>query len=327
MALVTCPTCGYSAVRPQEACPSCRTTVSTERGTMTARILPADDLSTDFSPMHTAEAQRLNRQREARVTRLSPFQELAEELGPATSPNGDDNSARSAKGTAVARERSGPRPPTPRARLGLLAALVGLALLALSSVTLLPGLPGRGLVGAHAQPTVVPTITATPSPATMPGFKLFADTSVGFQIQYPATWAPTQNDLDVSFYDSLSTYQLQVDYPDDPSQCAQGDVASRSACWVDYVLGQEQQIRGNQFQRLNGPIPAAIIGGQTWQSGVAEIGDQQAGTRIRYQVFATLWSGKPYIIALLATDEVFMLGDQRYFEPMLQSFQFLPNAS
>jgi hypothetical protein len=220
----------------------------------------------------------------------------------------------------------GPRPPTPRARLGLLAILVGLAILALSSVTLLPDRAGNGSATARARPTVAPTVTPTPSPATMPGFKLFSDTSVGFQIQYPATWAPTQNDLDVSFYDSLSTYQMQIDYPDDPSQCAQGDVASRSACWVDYVLSQEQQLRGNQFQRLNGPIPAAIIGGQSWQSGVAEIGDAQTGTRIRYQVFATLWLGKPYIIALLATDEVFMSGDQHYFEPMLQSFQFLPSA-
>jgi hypothetical protein len=164
----------------------------------------------------------------------------------------------------------------------------------------------------------------------MLGFRLFADASAGFQIQYPATWAPpSQNDLDVNFSDNptSTTYQLQVGRPGDLSQCGQGDVASRSTCWVDYVLGAEQQKLGDQFQRLNGPIPAATIGGQPWQSGVAVIGGPQAAMRFRYQVYATIWSGNPYIIGLSATDDVFTVGDQHYFEPMLQSFQFLPNAS
>jgi hypothetical protein len=208
----------------------------------------------------------------------------------------------------------------------------------------LPGEPAAGLAALVTRPAATATATATPQPTPsptaalsatpMPGFKLFTDPPGSFQIQYPAAWISSQRDTAVNFYDNPLSYQVQVGQPGDPNLCGGADIASASVCWVDYVLGQEQQRWGDQFQRLNGPIPSATIGGQTWQSGVAVIGVQSSSGSpaltgqpgIRFQVYATLWNGKPYIIALSAADDIFVSGNARYFQPMLSSFQFLPLA-
>jgi hypothetical protein len=50
-------------------------------------------------------------------------------------------------------------------------------------------------------------------------------------------------------------------------------------------------------------------------------------TRIRVQVYATVYNGRPYIINLFAADDRFSAGLTQFFNPMLQSFAFLPQGS
>jgi hypothetical protein len=293
-------------------------------------MMAAESLSRDDRIAH------LNPLREARATRLSPTDDL--DTQPRSDP--DTRAQRTELNAAGMAERAlgvphvgdlpAPRPPARHVRLGVLAALVGLAVLAIAALALDPLAAHPSGAVTRPQPTATSTATATPTSATMPGFKLFSDPSAGFAIQYPENWQVSQNDLGVNFYDNdtLTTYQLQIDQPADPYQCVQPDVASASACWVDYVFSQEQPRYGDQFQRMNGPIPPVTIGGQVWQSGLAVLGVQESpDMRIRYQVYATIWSGKPYIIGLFTPDHLFAQGNQRYFEPMLSSFLFLPNAS
>ena len=48
---------------------------------------------------------------------------------------------------------------------------------------------------------------------------------------------------------------------------------------------------------------------------------------IRVEVYATVYNGRPYIINLLASDDRFAAGAIEFFQPMLQTYQFLPTSS
>ncbi|MEO7001140.1 MAG: PsbP-related protein [Ktedonobacterales bacterium] len=50
-------------------------------------------------------------------------------------------------------------------------------------------------------------------------------------------------------------------------------------------------------------------------------------TCIRVEVYATVYNGRPYIITLLASDDRFAAGSIEFFQPMLQSYEFLPGGS
>jgi hypothetical protein len=81
------------------------------------------------------------------------------------------------------------------------------------------------------------------------------------------------------------------------------------------------------FQQDAGPLPAATFAGSTWQTGRGVISDQVgqvSQASIRVQVYATIYQGKPYIISLYAADGTFSVADTVYFQPMRESFEFLP---
>jgi hypothetical protein len=201
--------------------------------------------------------------------------------------------------------------------------------LALVTILVVSGEPGSGGASsrAHLQPTAAPTATLTPSPApsVTAGFTLYVDDAAGFQISYPTVWSASPTHPGVEFDDSSSTqsYLVQV-LPTDASTVPDtSDATSAAASLVDLELsGVELKWGSANFQRLEGPIPPAAIGGQTWQSGIALIGPPTA--RIRIQVYATIYNGKPFVITLGALDELFARGQQQYFQPMLASFTFLP---
>jgi hypothetical protein len=187
-----------------------------------------------------------------------------------------------------------------------------------------------GPIAKHPTATPRPTATATatvfPSPTPMLGFQVYLDRSAGFIIQYPLQWIRQSNNPEVAFLDDTNNprYQVQLDLPGDATSIGlQGD-PNNPAAWLNYAMNQLSSQFGDGFQQLPGPTPAAVIGGEQWQSSVALL--SISGVNVRVQVYATVHDGKPYILSLEAADERFDAGRQLYFGPMLGSFQFLPST-
>ena len=176
-----------------------------------------------------------------------------------------------------------------------------------------------------ATATTAPTATpqATPLPTPLPGFALYVDAKSSFLIQYPDTWSKENLVPSIQFYDSTqSTYVVTI-LPADPNNAPPSTNATAAAMnWVDATLnGIQQEETVQNFERLSGPTPAVTIGGQAWQSGVATFGPTDAPNRV--QVYATVFDGQPYVITLVAPDDLFETGQDLYFKPMLATFQFL----
>jgi hypothetical protein len=357
MAQATCPSCGAPGVESDAACLACRrgemSTTPNERGMMVAggggKTLSASATDRASGSGHD--------QLEARVTTVSHPQESKSEptagrseLPEPASPAPDAPGARARFADLIGGLRSGTDKDTAsRAALNhrRRVAMVALVLLALMGAVLVAGTGNRpkGAVARTRPPaataTPSPTATATPSPspspglALMPGYAAYTDPNAQYSLQYPATWTRTQEpNLGVDFADTTdptaSKYELQVYQPDPRASNvpSQSDDNTTAASWVNFELVNFQQTEiahGFTFQRMPGPIPAATFGGQTWQTGIAFISGQNGqDLKIQVQVYATIHNGKPYVVNLLAAADAFQQGQQRFFTPMLDSFQFLP---
>ena len=206
-----------------------------------------------------------------------------------------------------------------------MAALVGCVLIVLV-ITLFADAGHTTAGRAHAVPTATPSPTATiiPSPTAMVGFRVYTDLPDSFVLQYPDNWTldPIKPN-GVVFSDSASntSYFMQLLVPSDGTAPGSAGSADDASAWVQYAIDQLATVPGT-LQQETGPIPARVIGGETWQSGIARI--SQGATVIRVQVYATVHDGKPYIINVAAVDDRFTAGAEEFFDPMLRSFQFLP---
>ena len=187
-------------------------------------------------------------------------------------------------------------------------------------------------VNGHAQPAPTPTqaptatATQTPSPTPMTGFELYVDRLDGFTIQYPQTWVFSSTNPGAQFDDNSvdNSYEVQVLLPGQATTPDTSPGQDPASAWVNYEMSQLAKLPGS-FQQIAGPVPSRTIGGQTWESGVALISSNQ--TIIRVQVYATVYQGKPFLINLLAVDDRFTAGTVEFFNPMLDSFKFLPSNS
>jgi hypothetical protein len=231
-----------------------------------------------------------------------------------------------------------------RARLvRTIAIAVTLAALAL----LLPGLIASTARRSAAQITPTakpqPTVTASPTPTLIPGFQYVADAEDGFTLQAPQKWTCSQTNPGIECRDDADApnYKAQVQIPGDwtvPGAQANADDASP---WVNYALNAFNETPGQVFERAPGPTSTVTINGVRWQTSgglisvdASNSGNSNAGSggtptatpaiHIRVQVYATIHNGKPYLIALYATEEQFAAATDHYYLPMLRSFQFIP---
>lgn len=208
--------------------------------------------------------------------------------------------------------------------VGILGLLVCVLVLVLADGGASTASPGKA--HAHATATLAPT--ATPSPLPTPtaemGFKVYLDRGERFYVQYPLSWEAKQTNPGIQFDDdpSVPNYIVQVLQPGDATTAGPTSDPNDPSVWVTYELNRLASIYQSSFSQLPGPAPAAHFGGALWQSGVARLTDNT--TNIRVQIFATVYDGTPYIINLLATEDRFADGVRAYFDPMLQSFTFLP---
>jgi hypothetical protein len=224
------------------------------------------------------------------------------------------------------------------ARISVIA--VTLAMLAL----LLPGLiasNARRPVAQVAPTQPQPTATASATPTPMQGFQYVADAEDGFTLQAPKDWTCAETNPGIECRDDADApnYKAQVQLPGDWTVPGGQPNAEDASPWVNYALNAFSETPGQVFERVPGPTSTVVINGVRWQTGGGLIsvdtssgGDAGSGgtptatppIHIRVQVYATIHNDKPYLIALYSTDEQFVSATERYFQPMLRSFQFIP---
>lgn len=233
-------------------------------------------------------------------------------------------------------------PPSPRT-MRLLVVVGSSALLLMLLPALLNGSHNpAGAERALPTATVVPTATPLPSPTAMAGYQPLVDSEDGFVIQFPLAWSCSPSNPGVDCIDSpdAQNYRLQVQLPGGWTGANTGKDPNDASVWVNYALSAFSDVPGRTYERLPDTGQTTTIGGVAWQSGAAVVGMEpdtdssnatptptQPPVRIHVQVYATVYGGKPYIIALYAADDQFAAGTQRYFQPMLNSFAFLPQGS
>jgi hypothetical protein len=282
---------------------------------------------------------------EADATRVPPFSESSTpEPDPPQDASSATGSAPPARSDASPTWPSMPGPGVSALRLRVVLVAALLVALAVAAASLIPGNHPKGAIAqrpaptatATQAPTPTPTLTATPGLALMPGFAVYQDPASGYALQYPEVWPKPSTDpnLGVQFSDSSNLdsarYVVQVNEPDPlTSGVATGpDPNTAAANWVNFELTnfqQTEEAHGFTFTREPGPIPSVLIGGQQWQAGAAVISGQNLTLQVH--VYATIHTGKPYVINLLAAASVFATGQQTYFAPMLNSFQFATPGS
>jgi hypothetical protein len=181
--------------------------------------------------------------------------------------------------------------------------------------------------------TTVPTATPSivPTPTLRPGFQLFIDNTDGFLLEYPTGWTHRLSNPGAEFADDPvnATFEMQVLLPSDSAAAGLSGDPNNPASWVNFAMQSFANLYAGNFQQDAGPLPAATFAGSTWQTGRGLISDQVgqvSQARIRVQVYATIYQGKPYIISLYAADGTFNVADTIYFQPMRESFEFLPPA-
>lgn len=343
MAPVTCPNCGSISASAQTLCPECSHPMRPRPGTAVAvhvshRVAePVVTAATEFPVAvaphlidDTEKTGGTQEAQEARATSHSTAEETAPPTGEAATPHGD--------GPVSAPGEAEPPPQTPHERIPRratrvtrgLPGLFALAALVALVVMTFPGTQPPLRTEAHAKPTatatLMPTATpqTTPLPTPLPGYALYVDSRSEFMIQYPLTWSKEDLVPSIQFYDTAQSNYVVTILPADPNNGpATTDATAAATIWVDMTLnGIQQEETVQNFERLSGPTPAATIGGQVWQSGIATFGPADAPNRV--QVYATIFDGIPYVITLVAPDDLFATGQALYFKPMLATFQFLP---
>ena len=176
--------------------------------------------------------------------------------------------------------------------------------------------------------TTVPTatLTAIPTPTIRPGFQIFIDTSDGFLLQYPVSWTHRLSNPGAEFTDDAvnTTFEMQVLLPSSSAAAGLSGDPNNPTSWVIFAMQSFATQYASDFQQDAGPLPAATFAGVTWQTARGVISDQMSQVSIQVQVYASIYQGKPYIISLYAAAGVFNLADKVYFQPMRESFEFLP---
>lgn len=185
---------------------------------------------------------------------------------------------------------------------------------------------------ATAKPT--PTSTPYPLPTPMTGFQVYADRADGFFLQYPTGWTTTPSNPGVELTDDSNspTFIVQVLIPAAASITGAGANASDPSALVNFELNTlATQWPAGAFTHTPGPNTVTTIGGVQWQGGVGLVStsandatNATPGAHIKVQVYATVYHGKPYVINLLAPNDLFQAGMDGSFSQVLSTFTFLP---
>ncbi len=174
---------------------------------------------------------------------------------------------------------------------------------------------------ATATPTPTPSPTATPTAAPDAGFSWCTSqcTSEGFIVEYPNGWnqGQTSDKTGVEFLnpaqqDQYAAFKAPVAQANsNASTLVDNDLQSGFSAQPGYVAPTSKSV--------------TTIGGETWTYAIAYY--QLNNQKERVEVFATIHSGKGYVIELQAADSQFDAVNSQYFATMIGRFQFQQSTS
>ena len=174
---------------------------------------------------------------------------------------------------------------------------------------------------ATATPTPTPSPTAIPTAAPDAGFSWCTSqcTSEGFIVEYPNGWnqGQTSDKTGVEFLnpaqqDQYAAFKAPVAQANsNASTLVDNDLQSGFSAQPGYVAPTSKSV--------------TTIGGETWTYAIAYY--QLNSQKERVEVFATIHSGKGYVIELQAADSQFDAVNSQYFATMIGRFQFQQSTS
>jgi len=146
-------------------------------------------------------------------------------------------------------------------------------------------------------------------------------TSADFTLKYPADWKITNATTEIAFTDPAGNYNLTIGFTPNPNGAENPDQLADGG-----ISGAKTNLKDEQT--INVP-KTVTVANQTWSqralSGVSTLNG--ASNDIEATVLATnhpqkATNTKGYIIVYVAAKNQFDQAKNRYFMPMLQSFQF-----
>ncbi len=193
---------------------------------------------------------------------------------------------------------------------------------AVVAVVLLLAIIGAAVVFANrasqktvATPTPTATITATATANVPPGFTQFADDGKVYTIDYPSGWTKTatSGDFSLTMFSGAPAHVpavFEVEYV---------------KMTLDPTTLQDQFFKGlaltGKVTDKQGPT-AVTLAGETWQRETADVTMGQTAQHV--VVMATNHGQYSVLIAYLVAKTSFDTTDTQDFQPMLNSFQFVP---
>ena len=221
-------------------------------------------------------------------------------------------------------DRGMPQPPKKRRRVGLIAAMSALVVLALLG----GGYLGRSKILAllhrgGATTTTAPgfaTYTPGPTPTALANYNLYVSTRSLYAVQYPAAWnIQNKNYNSSSGYDYVDTFQ-QVDPPAEVGiESAQAfNTVSDTAIIDGEVIGAKQ---GGMSLTQIGSDVTVTIGGERWTRR-DYAGKTSNGVSLHMAILAGHHAGRAYAIVLTAATADFVKEDAGVFKTILSTFRF-----
>jgi hypothetical protein len=146
----------------------------------------------------------------------------------------------------------------------------------------------------------------------------------GFTISYPQEWQTSRSGAHlVTWTNSTGTTKMSITVVPDPNGATSADALVETAVKAAVVPMKNPQTVA--------VAPTVTVGGEPW-SQKAVSGTQRlnaADTVIQAVVLATVYPGKTatskaYTIVYSAPQSMFSQENATYFQPMLQSFKFVP---
>jgi hypothetical protein len=162
------------------------------------------------------------------------------------------------------------------------------------------------------------TYTPGPTPTTPANDKLFTNTTGGFALAYPSTWATSTTNAAAN--DTL--YQFtQSNGADVVVERPSALDASTDAQIIQTEISGATKA-GVTLSEITGLATTEGAGGEIWQRHEYS-GTSKEGTKLHLALLVCHHLGKAYVIVLTDTDTGFAADDTAIFEPMLRTFRFL----
>ncbi|HEU0027933.1 MAG TPA: PsbP-related protein [Ktedonobacterales bacterium] len=166
---------------------------------------------------------------------------------------------------------------------------------------------------AALTPQATATLEAAPTPIVPANYTLYTDSSDGFSVAYPNSWAKHINKSDVVFIDNNEPADMVIGAVD--ANVSQSEIKAVETQFFKSAAGS-----GGTYHNVHGPVTVTLAG-ESWTQESADI--SASGQTVHAVVLMANHGSRSYVIGYLATKSSFASLDTRYFQPILQTFSFV----